>query len=201
MFKSILLRLLPFLRSQPPLAQERIEHILLVGSGSRLNIERALDYAAARFPAARLALLAEHNDQGTRVVHAGVAATGAYHGLGTAASLRREAAAARYDLKVVLWTGEGQTGLKLLAFYLPARRMLLFTEGGGAFTWSFDDRLAIWNHVRWRMGSGRPLLATLRRLGWAVLNPILSFVAFILLLLWHAGLFVRRILGRRRRDE
>ena len=200
MFKSILLRFLPFLRSQPPLAQEHIEHVLLVGSGSRLNIERALEYAAAHFPAARLALLAPRNDRGPHLDHARIDKTIAYEGLSAAASLRREAAAARYDLKVVLWTGEGQMGLKLLAFFLPARRMSLFTEGGAAFTWSFDDRLAIWNHVRWRMGSGRPLLATLRRLGRAVLNPLLSFVAFILLLLWHAGLFVRRILGRRRRS-
>ena len=193
--RPVLVRLLPFLRGQPPLEQEHIERILLVGCGSRLNIERAAQAMRTRFPAAHITLLAPRALRQTLRGDDRVTVT-PYTGLRDA---RCDTAAACYDLKVVLFTGEGQTALKLLSFALPARRTLIFTEGGGVFSWSFDQRLAVWNHLTWRLGGGRPFAALLGRMGRAMLNPLLSFVAFIALLAWHGGLLVRRTSARRRR--
>jgi hypothetical protein len=175
--------------------RERIERILLVGCGSQLNIASAAHALRARFPAARLVLLAAGDhvqavralpDLDAVIPYAGISET------------RRSVESARYDLKVALFTGEGQARLKLVSFLLPARRMLIFTEGGGMFAWSFDQRLAIWNHVRWRFSGGRPLFETLRRLARAIVTPLVSFLAFILLLLWHARLLLYRlVMGKR----
>jgi hypothetical protein len=88
--------------------------------------------------------------------------------------------------------------LKLLAFLLPAPRMMVFTEGGGMFEWSFDQRLAIWNHIRWRLGSGLSLGQRVQRLAWALVRPVLTFVAFIVLLAWHGALYVKRAWYRAR---
>ena len=184
--KAFLLRLFPLLRSKPPLPQERIERVLLVGSGSAQNLQRAVSAVQERFPYARLQLVVP---AGRRAAASGV---WQYTGPGSGPRLRRQASAQSFDLKVVLFTGEGQVPLKLLAFALPARRMLVFTEGGGAFEWSFDQRLAIWNHITWRFGRGRPLWELLRRLVHAIVTPMLSLVAFVLLLLWHLELFVHR---------
>lgn len=189
-------RLLPFLRSQPPLEDDTIEHILIVGSGSPLNIGRAVASMRQRFPAARLALLAARSSQ-RAPDRAHLDANVEWSGLATLARVRRESPGG-YDLKLVLLTGEGQMLLKLLSFALPARRMLVFTEGGGFFGWSFDERLAIWNHIKWRLGGGLPVQEIARRLWRALTNPLLALAAFIVLLLWHAGLLVQRMLGRRR---
>ncbi len=193
---DVVRRLLPFLRSQPPLEHDTIEHILIVGSGAPLNIGRAVASMQQRFPAARLALLAARSSQ-PAPDSAHLDATVEWSGLATLARVRRESPGG-YDLKLVLLTGEGQMLFKVLSFALPARRMLVFTEGGGVFGWSFDERLAIWNHVKWRLGSGLPLQEIAHRLWRALTNPVLALAAFIVLLVWHAGLFVQRVLGRRR---
>jgi hypothetical protein len=150
----------------------------------------------SRFPEASVALLWAR--QGLRPVRppANVEETIFHKGVLTLLAERRRVRAGDYDLKVVLFTGEGQTLLKLAAFAFPARRMLVFTEGGGSFCWCFDERRAIWNHVKWRFGGGQPLLKTVQRLAVALLNPLLSFIAFIGLLLWHAGLLLHRMLWR-----
>lgn len=172
--------------------QPHIEHILLLGSGSRLNIERTIESLAQRFPAARLTLVLDGGDdrrysqtQVARVVH--------YAGLSSARRVQRQISGEPIDLKVVLFTGEGQATLKLLAFALVGRRLLVFTEGGGSFEWNFDHRLAIWNHLRWRMAGGRPLAGWLGRLARSLLTGILSLVGFTLLLLWHGGLLIQRL--------
>ena len=196
--KATMMRLLPFLRSQSPLEQDLIERILVVGSGSALNAERAVASMRSRFPTARVALLWPRREPQVARPPAGLAPVITYEGLFSLPALRREVGAGAYDLKVVLFTGEGETLLKLAAFLFPARRMLVFTEGGGSFCWSFDERRAIWNHIKWRLGGGQPLLKTLQHLGTALLNPVLSFIAFIALLFWHAGLLLYRMLWRLR---
>jgi hypothetical protein len=193
--KRILLRVFPFLRGQPPLEQEHIERILLIGCASRLNIERAVEAMRSRFPAARIALLVPQDATQRAPAFQHLDAVIPYVGL---PATRRVVAEARYDLKVVLFTGEGQTRLKLLSFLLPARSMLAFTEGGGAFSWSFDQRLAIWNHLKSRLSGGGPLPEILMRLLRGIVTPVLSLIAFIVLLLWHARLLVHRKLARRR---
>jgi hypothetical protein len=201
---SSIKRLLPFVRGRPPLDQEHIEHILLVGSASSPHIAAALQSMQARFPAARLALVILHEKQDPLPGSDGFDQIIAYEGLWQARSLQRQVADLHCDLKVVLMTGEGQMLLKLLAFTLPARRMLVYSEGGGSFDWSFDHRQAIFNHLRWRVINWRPSLQlnlkTRLRLDRAVfktiLNPLLAFGAFIGLLLWHGGLLVKRIIYR-----
>ncbi len=195
MIKSILQRILRFLRSRPPLADGQVQHILIVGSGSEYNVLRAVADMQGRFPAASVTLLAW---RGYEQALSSAPQAIPYNGVLSVASLRRTVAQAAYDLKVVLFTGEGQIMLKLLAFLLPAPRMMVFTEGGGMFEWSFDQRLAIWNHIRWRLGSGLSLGQRVQRLAWALVRPVLTFVAFIVLLAWHGALYVKRAWYRAR---
>ena len=173
--------------------QDNVEHILIVGSGSPQNIGRAVASTRARFSKARLILLAPRSAPSVPA-YGDLDAIIEWRGLPISLGDERRA----YDLKVVLFTGEGQNVLKVVAFVLPARRMLVFTEGGGTFGWSVDERLAIWNHFRWRLGSGLPLAELARRLWRALTNPLLALLAFVWLLLWHAALYVRRLRGRPR---
>lgn len=191
-------RILPFLRGRVPLDQEQVRRVLIVGSGSIPHIRKVIGAVHTRFPKARLVLMIWHSNQHLFYSNTGLDETIAYQGLHQALALWRQVANLQCDVKVVLFTAEGQVMLKLLAFFLPARRMLVYTEGGGSFEWDFDQRLAIWNHIKWRLGGGSPLLTLLRRLGRSIFNPLLSLVAFILLLLWHGRLMAKRMISRRR---
>jgi hypothetical protein len=173
--RSLVGQAIPLLRRQPPLNDALVQRIVIIGSATPPNIERAVEAMLDRFAAAQVDVVAA--DGALRLRDSRV-------GLRSWAEVRE----LRYQVKVVLFTGEGQNLLKLRAFAVPARRMLVYTEGGGVFSWSFDERLAIWNHLRWRLAGGRPVPATLARLARAVANPILSFVAFVALLFWHVRL-------------
>lgn len=163
--------------------------VLVIGSASAANSVRAVAAVRARFPHARITLaVAGEPLPPLRAAGAVDLVVGA-----TLASLRR---LPRYDVKVALFTGEGYAALKLAAFLAPAPRLLVFSEGGGMFWWSFDDRLAVWNHLRWRLSGGGPLPARLARLARAITNPIIAFVAFLCLLGWHARSAVTRWRGR-----
>ena len=166
--------------------EQRALRVLVIGSASAANIARAVDAVLGRFAGADVTLaLPAPLDRTLRLSHERVRiAPGT-----TAGGLRRMAG---YDIKTALFTGEGHNALKLAAFLAPAPRMLIFTEGGGMFWWSFDDRLAVWNHLRWRLSGGGPLPAQIGRMVRAVVNPIIAFAAFVVLLLWHARAWLRR---------
>lgn len=195
-FKALLKRTLPFLRPRPPLDQDGVRRILVIGSASAPNSERALAAVAARFPQAALSVLAPAVQTPPLRPHAGVTVI-AYAGVSRLGPLRRTVAAERFDLKVALFTGEGHNLFKLAAFTLPARRMLVYSEGGGMFEWCFDQRRAVVNHVIGRIRhyplhigvSGRPLLV--------LFLPLLSLLAFVALLLWHAQALLYRTVRRR----
>ncbi len=210
--KALLKRLFPFLRGQRvPLEQDQIERIALIRTGSALHASRALQTLRAHFPAAAIAVVTPRTQYGPFLNNPDVARVIFYDGAPAWRRLRKEVQQGQFDLKAVLFTGEGHVVLKLLAFSLPARRMIAFTEGGGYFRWDFDDRLAIWNHLKWRLGAGDAPTVTLRqnivtvflrRLARGLANVLLTLVALLGLLLWHARFLVsRRIHAARLREE
>jgi len=166
-----------------------VRSVLVIGSASAANTERAVAAVRARFPGARITLAlpgepdaALQRAAGDAQIVPGVTA-GAVHRL------------SRHDVKVALFTGEGHNMLKLASFMAPAPRLLIYTEGGGMFAWSVDDRLAVWNHLRWRLSGGGPLPAQAARLARAIANPIIALAAFSVLLLWHARMWLVRRRG------
>ncbi len=160
--------------------------VLVVGSASAANVTRAVDAVLALFERAEVTVAAPRDVAATLRLNGRRAAVVPD---ATVGSVRRMTG---YDVKVGLFTGEGHSLLKLATFLAPAPRMLVFTEGGGMFAWTFDDRLAIWNHVRWRLSGGGPLPAQVARLARAVVNPIIALAAFVVLLWWHGRLWLRR---------
>lgn len=183
----------------------RAPSILLVASGSAVNAGLALADLRRRYPAAGITVL------GRRDVVAFL--DGALEDIATDSALpgaaERQRLSAGFDLKALLLTGEGQTLLKLYAFTVPARRMFCFSEGGGSFRWDMDDRLAIWNHLKWRLGGSAPgavpsvtlrrniLVILLGRLVRTLADAVLTGVALFLLLWWHTRFWVERRRAKR----
>jgi hypothetical protein len=179
---------LPLTRHPGNLDAQSVASILIVGSASPFNVGRAVETARERFPQARLLVLQPRRREAGVQYGAGVTAID-WPGLRGFPALRRVLARTDYDLKLVLFTGEGYNILKLLTFLLPARRMLVFTEGGGIFEWCYEERYTIRNHVRWRLRGWNPGRA-LRGAVSAAANASLAALGFCDLLLWHARFFV-----------
>lgn len=187
-------RFIPLPRRPGNLDAQGIASIFIVGSASPFNVGRAVETVRERFPQARLLALQPHWRETGAQYGAGVP-TIDWPGLRGLLALRSVLARTDYDLKLVLFTGEGYNILKLLAFLLPARRMLVFTEGGGIFEWCYEERYTIRNHVCWRIRGWRPGRALLRAAG-AAATASLTTLGFCDLLLWHARFYVRRKLRR-----
>ena len=175
---------------------EGITSILVVGSASPFNVGRAVAAMRERFGGAQIVVLQPTWRETATRPSAGVA-TIEWRGVRGFSALGRFLALLDCDVKLVLFTGEGYNILKLLAFLLPGRRLLVFTEGGGVFEWCWAERYTIRNHVAWRLrGWPRFAALTLARGARAVFKSVLSALQFAGLLIWYARLWVRRKMGR-----
>jgi hypothetical protein len=159
-------------------------NILVIGSASPFNVGRAVEAARRRFPGARILVLEPRRKEG---------ATG--YGGGVEIIERREVAGRDIGAKLVLFTGEGYNGLKLLAFLLPGRRLFVFTEGGGVFEWRWAERYTIRNHAAWRVRAWRPQRA-LGRGARAMAAAALGVLGLAGLVLWYGRLWLRRKIRR-----
>ncbi len=176
-------------------------NILVVRSGSLLNLQTVLESLRNRFPGSEITVLTDPDILDELSRHPGVGDTAVYSNLRVFLArklweLRRQ----EYDCKVALFTNEDEgryNKFKVLTFMCRARRMIVYNENGDSFEWDYRHRHVIWSHIKWRLRgkffSGASLqqnffVLLLKKLGSLFLLPL----AFIRLLCSVGWLFARR---------
>jgi ADP-heptose:LPS heptosyltransferase len=129
--------------------------ILVVRSGSLLNLLMVLESLESRFPHSDITVLTDPDILDELSQHPRVGDTAVYSNLRVFLArqlweLRRQ----EYACKVALFTNENEgryNKFKALAFLCRAPRMIIYNENGDSFEWDYRHRRIIWGHIKWRL--------------------------------------------------